>query len=186
MLIIGDIHGKTEQYFQIISKEKESIQLGDFGFRSQYDWFLKNTGPDHKVLMGNHDYYPYLGTSPKILPSFGYLPASEIFYIRGAYSIDWKSRTIGVDLFENEELTIAEGYQALDLYDKIRPKFVVSHDCPTTFSWTFSNFPPSRTRQLLQSLLDIHQPKLWVFGHHHLSIRTEKFICLKELEFLCI
>ena len=28
----------------------------------------------------------------------------------------------------------------------------------------------SRTNQLLQALYDIHQPKRWIFGHHHVDM----------------
>lgn len=44
----------------------------------------------------------------------------------------------------------------------------------------------SITRNLLQSMFEEHQPKLWLFGHHHRSKRKEingtEFICVKELQ----
>ena len=32
MFFIGDVHGKWDEYFNLISKMDQSIQVGDFGF----------------------------------------------------------------------------------------------------------------------------------------------------------
>jgi hypothetical protein len=45
---------------------------------------------------------------------------------------------------------------------------------------------PSLSRQAFNSMLQFHQPKVWVFGHWHRSfdnvINGTRFVCLDELE----
>lgn len=42
----------------------------------------------------------------------------------------------------------------------------------------------------LQAMFEIHQPDIWIFGHHHKSIDTivngTRFICLKEADYITI
>jgi predicted phosphodiesterase len=192
MLIIGDVHGKIQQYEQIIKKEKakESVQLGDFGFRREHDWFLANMEVEnHRVLFGNHDYYPYLQKPHSVCCSIARFIEGDIFFIRGAYSPDYKMRTMGLDLFEDEEIPYREFEDILDYYKKCRPSAVVSHDCPQFIPHSFFAYPTkinTRTGHLLEALYQEHQPDLWVFGHHHRSWRMKigntEFRCLDELE----
>lgn len=186
ILIIGDSHGKIQKYHEIIKNVKKSICVGDFGFKTQWDWLKKeNINPDnHKINMGNHDYLPYLN-SPYSLGNWNYW--NEIFTIRGANSIDKHLRNEGLDWFSNEELSYSEGNDVIDNYVKIKPKIVVSHDCPVVVvKELFGITDKSITRQILQSCFDEHQPEIWLFGHHHSKkdyiINNTRFICLEELE----
>lgn len=98
-------------------------------------------------------------------------------------SIDKHLRTPGIDWWEEEELSIPEFYQVLDNYESIKPNIIISHDCPTE---VFNIKDTSRTRQFMDTMLEIHRPKLWIFGHHHMSINKNvnntNYICLNELE----
>lgn len=190
LAIIGDVHGKVSEYLEIIKRYTHSIQLGDFSIkRSDYiiqemNGFSKN----HKILQGNHDYYPIEGLK-SVLEDYNSLElgGKQIFYVRGASSIDRHMRTEGVDWFREEELTYLQGRDCLGAYEKAKPSIVVSHDCPQFVAQTlFGISESSFTRILLQQLFYIHKPKLWVFGHHHkskdLNLQNCRFVCLNELE----
>lgn len=78
--------------------------------------------------------------------------------------------------------------EAFDKYCEVRPKIVVSHDCPQSVMMQLFRYPEkSQTRTMLEMMFQEHQPELWIFGHHHKS-KDEiinggtRFICLSELE----
>jgi predicted phosphodiesterase len=187
MIIIGDIHGKINQYKQLTNKYPETICVGDFGFKKQWDWLINDSNIDsvyHKINMGNHDYIPYVNCNYS-LGNWSYY--KDIFTIRGADSIDKMYRIEGLNWFRDEEISYLKSYEILEAYERIKPKIVVTHDCPQIISEIeFNIYDKSITRNLLQELFLIHQPNLWIFGHHHESIKKEIkntiFICLNELE----
>jgi len=200
MKFIGDVHCKIGKYIPIIRTCEESIQVGDFGFKEEWDWLEKNSsiiGLSHKINMGNHDYIPCVNTNPHSLGNWSY--ERGIFTIRGANSIDIHKRIEGRDWFVNEELNYGEGYEVFDNWELSKPDIVVTHDCPALVAEVLFGFPrtginkeyyKSTTRELLQNMFEVHQPKLWVFGHHHINknetINGTNFICLGELETLDI
>lgn len=193
ILLIGDVHTKIEDYYSILKENSKlsSIQLGDFGFKKEHENLLNNIDTkNHKILFGNHDYYPMIDSSYS-LGHFGIY--QNIFYIRGAYSIDKVCRKEGIDWFPNEELTYKQCVEAFDLYCKIKPEIVISHDCPDFIRSSLFDIPyqeGSITSQLLEQMFDFNKPKAWYFGHHHYSITDNikkcKFQCLNELETIII
>lgn len=198
MLIVGDTHSKNAEYLRLVKDEDFSLQLGDFGFGEDYQVLSCLDPNKHKILLGNHDDYPLakIGPYPHFLGDFGPLQLGylqDAFYVRGGRSIDWSLRTPGIDFFEEEELTYQQGMKCIELYDKTKPRIVFSHECPLSVidifpkkTWGGSLIRPSHTSHILQSMLDIHQPELWMFGHFHESrnqlIGRCIFVCLKELE----
>ena len=189
MIIIGDVHGKLERYKEIISNSNESICVGDFGFKQQWDELHELNIPQHKINMGNHDYIPYCHTSPNSLGDYAYLPDHNIFTIRGADSIDKYHRIEGRDWFRDEEVNYTTMLSIIQSYAKHKPDIVISHDCPQTICKSiFGIHDNSFTRLLLEHLFKIHRPKQWIFGHHHKSITKNifdtTFTCLSELEVL--
>jgi hypothetical protein len=114
----------------------------------------------------------------------------DFFYYRGAYSIDRQYRTIGIDWWENEQVKIEGFMEARELYRMAQPDLVITHDCPTDIASQMlrpdQRMYENNTTWALQELLNIHQPKLWFFGHWHRSNTIQygktKFICLDELE----
>jgi hypothetical protein len=127
---------------------------------------------------------------PGVVPVEGGLSGS-IFWVRGAWSIDGKYRLSQgphAGWFAREQLSIAEGETALELYARTKPDFVVTHDCPSDVQkylrLLFSDGKkiPTQTGKLLQAMFDTHKPKLWVFGHYHqyVSFNHEEtnFVCL--------
>lgn len=160
----------------------------------------------HKVLGGNHDNYEsdngvFINQTPHFLGDFGIysLPNSlDIFFVRGGYSIDKMYRQLGRDWWPEEELNYIQMVNALKAYADAKPDFVISHECPeriipevsTLALWDGKPIVPSTTARMLDEMLKIHKPKLWVFGHHHKKWEKEidgtQFICLAELEDLDI
>ena len=186
MVIIGDVHGKVNQYWKIVKKLKEnSIQLGDFGFKKEHDWFLKNIDfRTHRINFGNHDDTTYL-SKPHSLGDYSFY--NDVFTVRGAYSIDKYKRIENKDWWSNEELNYHEMQAAIDYYIKVKPKIVVTHDCPQSVrEYFFDIEDKSLTSNGLQVMFENHQPDIWLVGHHHSAITSfigkTKFICLEELE----
>ena len=192
--LIGDCHGKYKRYHEII-REKDrheyTIQLGDFGF--DYTT-LKNVDPkNHVFIGGNHDQYDIINDVPNYLGDYGYVNnfnGIDFFFFRGAYSIDRQYRTIGIDWWENEQVNIDQFMKARELYRSIKPEVMITHDCPQDIALQMLE-PGQRayeniTSWALQELYNIHQPKLWFYGHWHRSVKIQhgntQFVCLNELE----
>jgi Icc-related predicted phosphoesterase len=198
--IIGDVHGKLLAYQNTILSHRldYSIQLGDFGFESEWDFIEQSTfdSDKHKILMGNHDYYPKLNSSPFSLKNysvFKYIDQSgnnmTLMTIRGAESIDKSLRTLGVDYFPDEQLSYLECRKIVEIYEKYKPHVVVTHEAPLVVikaMFNYKNEYISTTQKFLDYLFTLHKPYLWYFGHHHKSdcdfINDTVFTCLNELE----
>jgi predicted phosphodiesterase len=227
--VIGDVHGRYKQYFQICENTEYSLQVGDMSY--DYD-SLKSVDPTrHRFFGGNHDDYsmipvdlneddPEVNDSsnhyivkdrvykmnnfpphslgqwgkwriPEVNPSNELGLSGDIFFVRGAWSIDQKYRTEGVDWFREEELNYFQSQKALDDYAKEKPDFVVTHCVPyeilSLLKLDYSDGKPisTSTGSLLQDMLNIHRPKIWVFGHYHQNFVKEVhgtlFVCLNEL-----
>lgn len=192
MKIIGDVHGYHDSYLNLATKCNATVQVGDFGF--DYSC-MSGMDPDlHKIIGGNHDNYEVIGDCPNYLGDFGTANVAgvEFFFIRGERSVDAHLRIEGENWWRQEELDIPTGYKAIEAYENNKPEIVISHGCPASILPAFVTNPekyhPSRTAQLLQAMLEIHRPKMWIFGHHHNSHNiTENgtfFRCLNELEIM--
>jgi predicted phosphodiesterase len=193
LTIIGDVHGKYERYYKIIRQSDihpHTIQLGDFGFKYNT---LANLDPNnHKILGGNHDNYDIIHKYPHYTGDYGISIVGEVefFYYRGAYSIDRQYRTVGIDWWEQEQVSIDQFMKARELYRQTKPKIVITHDCPQNIAAIMLK-PDQRlyentTGWALQELLNIHEPEFWFFGHWHRSqtikYGSTTFMCLDELE----
>lgn len=193
--IISDIHGRYDEYMQLIHNCDYSIQLGDFGltdpeFLNEVDY------TQHKIIFGNHDLWNCKEKYPHFLTKFGQLSIGsfDFFYIAGGKSIDAAWRTPYVDWFPEEEMTYAQGQECIDLYDSVRPKYVLSHECP---SLAFLSLVPnpmcmekSITREIMSQCFAKHHPTMWIFGHHHRTkrfmVESTSFLCLAELNYIDI
>lgn len=198
--IIGDLHGKVQEYYELIKDNEfsSSIQVGDFGVGFGKDdlilHYLDNLNKNelkHFFIRGNHDNPDICNKNsfPCYLGDWGYLEDQDIFFISGAYSVDGLYRTPGFDWWRNEELGACEWDKIETEYIKRRPKYVVSHDCPHFIYSKIFNYisSPSITTYNLGKLFDKHQPKKWIYGHHHIDITENydgcEFICLNELSY---
>ena len=190
---IGDVHGKYERYHRIIREQDRypyTLQIGDFGFK--YETLKHVDSTKHLILPGNHDNYYMCYRYPHFLGDYGYTKLNDVefFYYRGAYSIDRQYRTIGIDWWEDEQVTIDQFMKARELYRQTKPEIVITHDCPDFLASQYigpnGKMFENITTWALGELYRIHQPKLWIHGHWHFSKITHygntKFVCLDELE----
>jgi predicted phosphodiesterase len=143
--IIGDVHGKYNEYEKIAQGSEYSVCLGDFGFAStwnrlHYSWL---SGHKHKVIGGNHEDYRLAPMSSHYLGDFGEytLNGIKFFFIRGGISIDRVQRrneqlasvhpNEPLDKFQTwwsqEELNFSQMLDCMRAYDKSRPDIVLSH-----------------------------------------------------------
>jgi len=191
MIFIGDVHGKWGKYHEIINSTKEeTLQVGDMGIFSYWDVQYKfKPGDNDYFIRGNHDNPDFCLAHPQHLGDFGYLNDNSLFFVAGAWSIDWEHRTPEVDWWKHEELYADELALAYLLYKEKKPKIMVTHDVPATLYHEFFSYLPeqqTRTTHYLDKMWREHMPELWVFGHHHKSIRQQVedclFVGLGELE----
>jgi predicted phosphodiesterase len=194
MLVIGDVHGHHADYLDLIDNTDYSVQVGDFGLN--WDTLHQVDSNRHKIIAGNHDNYTVAHTFPHYFGDFGLANHGGVtfFFVRGERSVDAHLRTEDLTWWRAEELDMATAYNALAAYEAARPDIVISHGCPGDVVPIFCTNPGkiqlSRTAQLLDSMLEVHRPKLWLFGHHHNSEtfmeRGCEFQCLNELETVTI
>lgn len=187
---IGDIEGEYGWYLKTLDNYRDmpTLQLGDLriGFPKAYHvGKLPETLPlNHMFIRGNHDKPLDCRNYPNYIGDYGFLHNFGIFYAGGAHSIDWQGRKEGYNYWKNEEQIAPELWTGniIPLYEKIRPKIVVTHDAP----WRVVNhvvqirkndfFPgeveykENLTTLMLDRMFDIHKPDIWVFGHHHFNI----------------
>lgn len=199
MRIISDIHGNIISYRKAVRNCKQSIQLGDLNFT--YNFLHDIDYTNHRFIGGNHDNYDIIRLSNHYLGDYGYVTDMEIpfFFVRGAWSIDraWRiqhEQRVGERIWwDQEELGSRELNYAIKLYEEIKPDLVLTHTSPqsiidevgdleTLKSFGFERSPYSITSLALDSMLDIYQPKLWIFGHFHkfkdFTVDKTRFICL--------
>jgi predicted phosphodiesterase len=186
MIIIGDVHGKYQEYLNLISTEKSSIQVGDMDLFGYDD--LKYIPDSHRFFKGNHDNYS-ISQDIHDLGDYGVFEEDgySIGFIRGAYSIDRFERTAANEWYEQEQLTYPQMSAAVKLLTERKPQVILSHDGPDYIVRRFFEYDDlTKTRQALGVLTKLHLPKVWIFGHHH-KFRDEmidgcRFICLAELQ----
>jgi len=168
-----------------------SIIIGDVGIGFPFgDWNLPVLHPNHKFIRGNHDNPEVCREHTNYLGDFGYLKEQDIFFVSGGFSIDKQFRTENITWWPDEELSYKQGIDVLELYGEVKPRVVISHECPTAIkpyvlTNTYKFNIVSNTESLLQKMFSMHRPEYWIFGHHHkrleMEIGTTKFIALKDI-----
>lgn len=198
MIFIGDIHGQIQYYTELIKNitHTPTIQVGDMGIGFPQVNFPKQIDGDHWFIRGNHDNPLYAKNHPNYLGEYGYKKEWDLFYVGGADSIDKHMRTLGVSWWPDEEIEYnILNTEVIPLYEKTRPKIVVTHTCPATLLPLIINenngwgkARPQRTERALQAMFEIHQPDIWVFGHFHrdtaIRMNGTRFICLNALQMI--
>lgn len=203
---IGDVHGKTDQYQKKLRQRfvgQRTFQLGDMGIGFSGTPGLHKDimgGGIHHWIRGNHDDPAkceqlrdrgYIG-------DYGYCSDIGLFFLGGAFSIDYAWRIPGRSWWVDEELSYPQLAAAVNFYIECKPKYVATHEAPTqAATWMLTQVlggfrteklqcGTSRTSVALQQMFDAHQPKEWVFGHYHASKSFEwkgtKFTCVDELD----
>lgn len=188
MRIIGDVHGDYDTYEKITKNCENSIQIGDMGIGMKFETNPNHYSENHMFFRGNHDNPSECLNTPNFLGDYGY--KNGVFWLSGAESVDSKRRSEGIDYWANEQLSVSQFESALYLYEKYKPRIVLSHDAPQSiicsmFTYIHKN---TLTRQALDAAYQIHQPEYWVFGHHHKTKhyqdKSTKFICLGSLDYI--
>lgn len=189
--LIGDIHGEWELYHQTATDAinhgiEKTIQVGDFGvgFSGPY-WHDRadefHWDGTHRFIRGNHD------DPSRCKKMAGWIPdgriENDVMFIGGAWSIDHMLRTEGVSWWPDEELSIEQFYRLIDVYDQVHPRVMITHDCPNDVSTEMfiqsglalfkgnAKSISTRTGMAFNTMLAIHQPEEWYFGHWHHSMQ---------------
>lgn len=183
--IIGDIHGDFYSYQMALLDHTRSIQVGDFfiGMGGNDYWHeqinaFHSANLGHRFIRGNHD---DPGRCRREM--VGWIPdgtvEGEVMLLGGAYSIDRKFRVEGQDWWDDEELSIEELYQMIDLYAETKPRVMITHDAPTSITEAMfikgglavgkmnAKTIPTLTGFALETMFAIHKPEVWFFGHWH-------------------
>jgi predicted phosphodiesterase len=204
--LIGDVHGEEQSYLELIKKSRYTIQIGDMHFNYSFLGENKVDAERHRFIGGNHDNYDVIGDCAHALGDYGAHDIPEFgqfFYVRGAWSIDHGLRQKHgsyKNWWQEEELTVEQGYACLKLYDQIKPKLLITHEAPydvvqfvtnPEFANRFgyhSGVIRTKTNQLLQAMTDMHRPKMHVFGHYHKNfdemINGTRYVCIGILQYL--
>ena len=190
--IIGDIHGEWETYHDTATNAinfggcERTIQVGDFGvgFAGPY-WHDRadefHWDGTHRFIRGNHD------KPEKCKEMAGWIKdgliENDVMFIGGAWSIDHMLRTEGTSWWADEELSTEELYRMIDIYEQVKPRVMITHDCPLDVSTEMfiqsglalfgrhAKTIPTRTGMAFNTMIDIHQPEEWYFGHWHKSMQ---------------
>jgi hypothetical protein len=193
--VIGDVHGKIDDYIQILeSTDLPSVQVGDLGVGFVQVEPLHTWG-NHRFIRGNHD-SPHLAKQRDDYIPDGTVEGS-VGYIGGAYSIDAAYRTPGINWWYDEECSASELEHIVDTFTVHQPKVIISHDCPTRVARFMCNRmqktlydTPNRTAAAMDLIYDVYAPKLHIFGHWHRYFdevyKGTRIICLPELSFIDI
>lgn len=169
---IGDIHSDKNR---IKDLKPYTIQLGEFYlFDYQELQGLIKTGPVF-FIDGNHENLLQLNLDAprpyRVVNNLFHIPRGFVsdgtMFLGGADSIDKPLRTPGLDWFPEETISQAQFEKIMSLNHKI--EVMVTHDCPT---WIFPQYPyHCATSRAMDAIFDHFKPKVWIFGHHHQTVR---------------
>lgn len=195
MLVVGDVHGKYNEYYNLVKDARSSFQVGDFGFGQAWtNLSYSDLNPAmHRVGQGNHDPHDLLRCDVKHWTGrYGPVKVDghNIFWIGGALSIDmvyrvgeWMSNGRSIKTWwANEELSYQEMKDCEKRWKNKKPQIVFSHTAPSSIilnhfngnkganimdAYGWGSDYTDITSQFLEHLWGIHQPDLWIFGHFH-------------------
>lgn len=201
MLIIGDIHRNYPEYLNLLARfpGEASIQIGDFGIFQEEHNIDDKMPEDAWFFRGNHDNPALCHESSHYLGDFGFVEIGgvKVFFVAGGFSLDYFMRKEGISWWPDEQLSPEQLDAAFDLYVKVKPDIVLSHDAPGVASaWMLRQvsahkpYELTRTDKVLDDMFAAHQPKQWFFGHWHIDwigqIGRTNFQCLAELSWVRI
>lgn len=197
-LFLGDIHGHFDDMLSTLGTFPflPTYQLGDFGFGfpplqrdidigvSSVQACPTSLHENLRIIRGNHDCPATAKKHPNYLGDYGIDPLG-VGYLSGAMSLDQDRRTPGYDWWPEEELSLRELSDAVDVIVTGKPRIMISHQAPQTFEYFLEKWPKvSRTNEALEHILSRHAPELWVCGHHHVNevkrVGNTLFVCVDQ------
>lgn len=176
---IGDIHGELSMYNNLIYTAEFSIQCGDFGF-GFVD--VPEIPLNHRMIRGNHDDPAIAMSFPNIIKDGEFWEDENIFFLGGAMSTDrdyreqYELMTGKKVWWEAEELPVPILADIIEDYEQKKPRIVVTHDCPKEAAQYLHSHhydDGSSTRSALDMMFKLHQPEMWIHGHHHIGVVTK-------------
>lgn len=189
---LGDPHGKFKQLRVVWERycpHHRVISVGDVGVWGNKDEIQPQNFPNNfYFIAGNHDNPSACEKyRPNYLGRFGFVKDLNLFFVSGAMSIDANLRIPFKSWWPDEELNWQEAQKVVELYNKVKPRYVVTHDCPVEVAKILvGEVYKNPTQKLFDCLFINHKPEIWLFGHYHQSfdqtILGTRFICLNELE----
>ena len=183
-ILLGDVHNDLNWCHEVHRRYRkkvpgcECIQLGDLGCGFCYhgepdtDKFRKLPST-FKFFPGNHDNRQECLKLPNCLGNFG--EYKGLYFVSGADSIDKDSRTLGIDFWDDEELSYSQLEEAIEGWRNSSAEVLLAHDGPQSIVQAFWPYitEKSRTRQALDIMITARKPKQIIFGHHHKSVAKE-------------
>ena len=205
VLLAGDTHGNTRWtcYLGALAAETDCdliIQVGDFGFFPNLaggERFLDDVnsgltghGVELWFIDGNHDDHGALAahrgaTEPvSIRQHVSYLPRGsrvrlgdvEFAFLGGAFSVDWRDRTVGHDWWPTE----AVDRDDVERIGTTPVDVLVTHDAPAGLhllsGWRLpadDQVRADESRALIAEVVAVIRPRLVFHGHWHHAHDTE-------------
>jgi hypothetical protein len=204
VLIAGDTHGNTAWVEALAKTAAESgcpviIQVGDFGyfpdhpdgprFLTAVDTACATSGVEPWFIDGNHDDHFALaehrdGDQPVAFTDrVTYIPRGARLalggrafgFLGGAFSVDWRDRTLGIDWWPSETTGSDDvarlGSDALDV--------LIAHDAPAGVDLTAWRLPAEdqvrtdEVRSLIAGAVEQTNPRIVLHGHWHHAHESE-------------
>lgn len=204
VLIAGDTHGNSAWVERLARTASDQgcpivIQVGDFGYFPNHPeglrfltavetacarhgvelWFIDGNHDDHSALaelrenetpVALTDYVTYIPRGARIS-----LGGSKFGFLGGAFSVDWRDRTHGIDWWPNEMTDHSDverlGDEPLDV--------LVAHEAPAGLDLAAGQLPAEdqirtdQVRSLIATAVEATQPRIVLHGHWHHVHDTE-------------
>jgi predicted phosphodiesterase len=198
VLIAGDTHGNTAWVETLTRKAAEQccpiiIQVGDFGYFPDHPggprfltavdtacavngvelWFIDGNHDDHFALADHRerdtpialtDHVTYIPRGARIA-----LGGRVFGFLGGAFSVDWRDRTHGIDWWPNEKTDHSDvarlGGGELDV--------LITHDAPAGIDLSTWRLPAEDqvraddVRSLIATAVEATRPAVLLHGHWH-------------------
>lgn len=186
----GDVHQEIDAFSKMLETSEEHVcQLGDLGVGQSHTprWKFNNLHCDHgwSFIQGNHDNPVYSKECKHFLGRYGFDDILKMFWISGAFSPENQD-----SWWRAEQLSKQEMIECMDIWQRTKPKVVVTHSAPLFISKKLGFPKRTFTKQFLEDLFSFHKPDVWLFGHYHQSFKKTiagtDFICLDKMETLTL
>ena len=189
------------------NKTLDIIVCGDFGYWPNFEKYsldkINTYGGRVQIYFcpGNHENWwslPKTNEITEVHENIFYCPfgstkkfnGNNILFCGGAESTDKNVRSIGYDWFPEEVISLQD-MENLPKNNIDPIDVVISHTYPKIIEeklrveWLYTNKNNDPSCKLLDYVFNMYNPKLWIFGHLHVSrtINYEgtKFVCLNQI-----